>query len=238
MKHVQITPMGKNRIRAYLSRLALFGMLDQAELDALATNVVLVKLSRKMLLISKEQCLNEIYALIEGTMKLYLLSGNGQQRVVRLLQAGDCFGEELLINQRPSPVYVEALSACRVLAIPAPDLLDLLARDKRVALAMVQILSSRVLKLTDDLQGCCLQSALQRIVQYLFELKSRDHSAENRVELPASKVVIASLLNLTPETLSRWLHHLSENGLIRIDRREIHLLDGDGLKAIQNGNSS
>lgn len=44
-------------------------------------------------------------------------------------------------------------------------------------------------------------------------------------ELPASKHVIASRLNLTPETLSRILHGLSESGLITVNGKQITVLD-------------
>ncbi|MFO1371539.1 MAG: helix-turn-helix domain-containing protein, partial [Candidatus Competibacteraceae bacterium] len=44
-------------------------------------------------------------------------------------------------------------------------------------------------------------------------------------ELPASKHIIASRLNLTPETLSRILHSLSESGLIAVKGRRIAVLD-------------
>ena len=44
-------------------------------------------------------------------------------------------------------------------------------------------------------------------------------------ELPASKHVIASRLNLTPETLSRILHGLSESGLIAVKGKRIAVLD-------------
>ena len=43
--------------------------------------------------------------------------------------------------------------------------------------------------------------------------------------LPASKHVIASRLNLTPETLSRILHGLSESGLIAVKGKRIAVLD-------------
>jgi CRP-like cAMP-binding protein len=49
------------------------------------------------------------------------------------------------------------------------------------------------------------------------------------IELPASKHIIASRLNLTPETLSRVLHSLSESGLIRVNGKRITVLDATRL---------
>lgn len=49
--------------------------------------------------------------------------------------------------------------------------------------------------------------------------------------MPASKNVIASRLNLTPESFSRILHHLVGEGLIRVSGRDVEMLDLDRLKA-------
>ena len=50
-----------------------------------------------------------------------------------------------------------------------------------------------------------------------------------RVSLPVSKATLASRLSLTPEYFSRVLHELEARQLIRVDNRDIHILDADGL---------
>lgn len=46
-----------------------------------------------------------------------------------------------------------------------------------------------------------------------------------QIQLPASKHLIASRLNLTPESFSRILHLLTEAGLIRVEKKTILILD-------------
>ena len=53
--------------------------------------------------------------------------------------------------------------------------------------------------------------------------------ADASVSLPVSKATIASRLSLTPEYFSRVLHELEAAGLVRIDKREIHILDAHAL---------
>jgi Mn-dependent DtxR family transcriptional regulator len=52
-----------------------------------------------------------------------------------------------------------------------------------------------------------------------------DTVRECTVVLPATKQVLASRLNLTPETFSRVLRGLSADGLITVDGRRITLHD-------------
>ncbi len=53
------------------------------------------------------------------------------------------------------------------------------------------------------------------------------------VSLPVSKATIASRLSLTPEYFSRVLHELEAEGLVRIDKRDVHILDVHRLSTYQ-----
>lgn len=50
------------------------------------------------------------------------------------------------------------------------------------------------------------------------------------ISLPTSKQVIASRLNLTPETLSRIFHDLTANGLIGVSGKQITINDVKRLR--------
>jgi CRP/FNR family transcriptional regulator, dissimilatory nitrate respiration regulator len=65
------------------------------------------------------------------------------------------------------------------------------------------------------------------LIGYLLQHAPDDDDASNRVEikLPTSKHVLASRLNLTPETFSRILHELSSSGLIEVQGRNITVPD-------------
>ena len=55
------------------------------------------------------------------------------------------------------------------------------------------------------------------------------------LRLPSSKGTMASRLNLTAEHFPRVLHQLSEAGLIRIEKRVIHIPDIQRLRASASG---
>jgi CRP-like cAMP-binding protein len=70
---------------------------------------------------------------------------------------------------------------------------------------------------------------VQRVIGYLLRDIVTDGEAPVTVSLPVSKATIASRLSLTPEYFSRVLHELEAAGLVRIDKREIHILDAQRL---------
>jgi CRP-like cAMP-binding protein len=106
-------------------------------------------------------------------------------------------------------------------------LLRVIDIDPRLARAMLAGLSLRLYELIDDVEAYTTRTAAQRLVGYLLHLSGSGLIAH----LPTSKHVVASLLNLTPETLSRILHSLSEAGLIEVAGRRIVIRDAQGLRA-------
>ncbi|MDQ5908672.1 MAG: family transcriptional regulator, dissimilatory nitrate respiration regulator, partial [Pseudomonadota bacterium] len=82
----------------------------------------------------------------------------------------------------------------------------------------------------EDVENYSLRSSTQRLIGFLLQLAGASTGNATELELPASKQVIASRLNLTPETLSRVLHNLSESGLIRVNGRHIAVPDVGRLK--------
>jgi CRP-like cAMP-binding protein len=87
-------------------------------------------------------------------------------------------------------------------------------------------------RLLEDLEGCCLLSAGERVERYLFQNVRRCERFLNKgqVQLPACKALVASSLNLSAETFSRELHRLAAERLVTIDRRTIHLHDIGALE--------
>ncbi len=78
-----------------------------------------------------------------------------------------------------------------------------------------------------------MRSGPERVIGFLLRIDSPgngDESNETTVKLPASKVTIASRLNLTPEHFSRILHDLSATGLIEVDGKSIHVPDLQRLR--------
>jgi CRP-like cAMP-binding protein len=88
-------------------------------------------------------------------------------------------------------------------------------------------LSMRLHSLIADVESYTLRSSAQRLIGYLLQHSPHEDEAQNRVEirLPTSKHILASRLNLTPETFSRILHELSEAGLIEVQGRNITVPD-------------
>src|SRR5690606_39004237 len=120
--------------------------------------------------------------------------------------------------------------ATRMLAVSSKAVLDLLDTDPSFARRMLANMAIRLRRLIRDVEAYSLRSSVQRVAGYLlYEARGAeargDQRSECTVTLPTRKQVLASRLNIAPETLSRVLRDLSDEGLISVEGRRITLHD-------------
>ena len=77
--------------------------------------------------------------------------------------------------------------------------------------------------------------AEQRVAAFFVDLSTRLAArgfSPDRFRLTMPRSDIASYLHLTPETISRVLHRMQEDGVVLADRRDIVLNDRERLTAL------
>jgi CRP-like cAMP-binding protein len=220
----------------YLSVLPLFNDLKPDELTQLARGCTLRRLERGAMVFRMGDRCDEFHVVVTGQVKLFVLSPNGQEKVVELIGAGQSFGEAIMFTDRPYILSAQSLTDTLLLTVSKQAVLDEIERDHRFALRMLAGLSRRMHGLVHDVEAYALHSGLQRVIGYLLRDQTVDgcEPVEScTVSLPVSKATIASRLSLTPEYFSRVLHELEAAGLIEIDRRDIRIVDAPRLARYQ-----
>ena len=106
-------------------------------------------------------------------------------------------------------------------------------RDPRFAKRMLAGISRRLHGLVRDVDAYALHRGVQRVIGYLLRdvAEGGDNHQTMTVSLEMSKATVASRLSLTPEYFSRVLHELDSACLVRIAKRDVHILDRDRLAA-------
>jgi CRP-like cAMP-binding protein len=213
----------------------LFSDIDPSALESIARGGWTVEKRRATRILGRGDDLEGLYTVFEGSLKLYMLSCSGDERVLRILQPGDTFGEAIMFNAIPSPVFVESLSTVRLGYFPREIIASALSSNPKFTFSMLRNMSMIMSQLIHDLETCCLQNALQRTVNYLLREADAAPPPHVEIQLPAPKAVVASTLNISAETFSRELHRLKGMGLIEINRRTVYLRDRDGLLSAAAG---
>lgn len=222
----------------YLSVLPLFSDMQPAELARLAQGCQLRRLARGDMVFHVGQPCEEFHVTVMGQVKLFALSPAGQEKVIELIGPGASFAEALMFTGKPYIINAQALTDSLLLSVGKPAVLAEIAQDPKFALRMLAGISRRLHGLVHDVQAYALHSGMQRVIGYLLRDQVVEDCATGEVitvSLPVSKATIASRLSLTPEYFSRVLHELEAAGLIRIDKRDIQILDARRLASFQPG---
>jgi len=72
------------------------------------------------------------------------------------------------------------------------------------------------------------------VIGFLLQHEGADDDGKVRINLPANKATIASLLNISPETFSRILHDLTTANLISVQGKEIVINDMEKMRTFGN----
>lgn len=167
-----------------------------------------------------------------GIIKLSLCAAEGDERVLRVVGAGDTFGEPTALLGKPCLYDASALTEAKLVTIPTAAIFALIDSDRRFARRLVMVLAARSFGILAEFEAATTQRGAQRLAGYLESLAGRSAArGVCSVQLPVSKTVVAALLGMKKETLSRLLHQLTAEGIIGVARREIAILDRERLTA-------
>jgi CRP-like cAMP-binding protein len=216
--------------QAFLASLPLFKELSSDELDAIAAGTSILHLPRGEVIFNRGDACQGFYLVVYGQVKLAFISSDGSEKVVEIIGPGFSFGEALMFAERPYIVMAQTLADSMLLHVSTQVVFAEIERDPRFARKMLAGLSRRLHGLVSDLESYSLQSGTERFIGYLLRQDTQHDANGSHVTLPVSKAIVASRLNVTPEHFSRILHDLTEEGLIAVDGREVHILDAERLR--------
>jgi CRP-like cAMP-binding protein len=224
--------MDKTLIAQRLSEFYMFSELQPAQIEQLANGTRLVDIARGAILFNRGDRAHGFYLLLEGQIKLGVISPQGDEKVIGLIQPGQSFGEAALFLERSFPIFAQVTVDAKVLLITRDAIFDILDNDINVVRCMLAGISARNRQLVNVIESISLHNSTQRLIGYLLQI-STESPDPVRVQLPANKLTIASMLNITPETLSRIMLRLHNAGLIEVNGKEIAITNVAGLRTFE-----
>jgi len=216
-----------------LGNLKLFWGAPAALRASLAAQSWALPLMRGSVLVRRGELLPGVVAVAYGALKLRVPANGCQERVVRVVAAGESFGESTAMLGRAAPYEPVALANSKLVVLPAAAIFSLTERDPRLARGMVLALAERNLRLLEALYASAPRRGVQRLASYLDSVAEPvAGNGQCQARLPGTKTLAAAQLGMSKETLSRLLRSLSARGVLRVSRREIAILDRAALQAL------
>ncbi|MEN4903610.1 helix-turn-helix domain-containing protein [Luteimonas sp. TWI1437] len=174
---------------------------------------------------------NAIAAVRAGTIKTYVIDGNGREQVLGFFLPGEVIGLNAIHSAR-YPCNAVALDTVMLCRFSFPMMATLAGRMPGLQRHLFNLLSQDIGKaslLTGNF------SAEERLAAFLVTLSRRFAArgfSATRLRLMMPRTDIANYLRLAPETVSRVLRRMQDDGMLRVDRRDLEILQPVALEAL------
>lgn len=193
-------------------------------------------LEKGEILVTSGDPVAHLVVVARGSLKLVHTSRSGREQVVRVLGPGEFLGEMALFTLARYEGDLVALESAEVCMLPRQAVQDVLKRHHSVALRLVEALAQRQAESEQLIADLGLRDVGQRLVAELLRLAAGEGTVDHlesgvKVHVPVPWAEMAFRLGTTPESLSRRLKSLAQQGLIeQIGTRNIILKDLNGLR--------
>ncbi len=169
-----------------------------------------------------------LHIIERGSAKIYRISPQGRQYIVRILQEGDTFAEVPAFDSGLNPVNVDALETCLVWVIDSELLRGLVMAHPEFAQKVLANFGKMLRNMVHAVSEMAFYQVTHRLARLIGELSQTD--AQGRPAPHLTQEQLAARLGTVREVVARSLKELERSGAIRIEKHSIHIADRSALE--------
>ena len=188
-------------------------------LKDIATHTRLGEFQRGDVLLWEGDPCEGLFILQQGSAKIFRLSPQGRQYIVRILQEGDTFAEVPAFDEGTSPVNVEALETCRTWIIDKNKLHTLVMEHPAFAQKVLVNFGRMLRGMVRMVSEMAFYQVTHRLARLIDTELPQDKSAAWTQEQ------LAARLGTVREVVARSIKELERSGAIKIEDRRIQIAD-------------
>ncbi|SFL08129.1 Crp/Fnr family transcriptional regulator [Halanaerobium salsuginis] len=215
-----------------LKDLTVFQNLDHEELEMFCQNSYARIYEKEEVIFFENDSVKKLYLLVKGKVKLSMLSAEGKEKVLTILQEGDIFGELSLFDEDPHPLTAEVMETARLLVIPWHELEKMIIQKPSLAIKIIEALAKKTRLLTSQVRELVFQDAAGRLASLLSRLAEdfgRKIEDGTVIDLVLTHQEIANLIGSSRVTVTKLINRFIDEGLMTIKKRKIIILDFESL---------
>ena len=159
---------------------------------------------------------NAVFYIVEGWVKLTVVSTNGKEAVVAMLKSGEFFGEACLAGPRVCTATATVLDASTVVRIDRTTMIRVLHNEPTFSELFLSHLVTRNVRTQEDLVDQLFNSAEKRLARTLLLLA---HFGREDTPVPIipkiSQETLAGMVGTTRSRVSFFMNRFKKRGFIK-----------------------
>ena len=219
-----------------LNSIQLFRDLPQDLSNEIRQQVRMREFRRKEFVLHRGSQGDALLMLFTGRLQVIASSESGKEVGINIIEPGDCFGEIALIDGGTRSASVIAMTTSMVGFLPKAEALWLFRHNPLVAERIQRRLCATIRKEIHYRSSLGGSKAFTRIYALLLEgQKAIAAGSQAALEDLPTQQSLASMANVSRETVSRAVGALAKAGIIRKDARRIVVVEPSLLTRLAQG---
>jgi CRP-like cAMP-binding protein len=208
-----------------------FGIAKPDELFSVFDKVYVRNYKAGNVIFSQGSPHEKIYILKEGQAELYQISTDGKRLSIARLIPGSVFGVRGILSQTGLRNFAEAIEDCIIFSITKEQFMTYLKNRPEIPLRMLEAAGENLAFLEERLMKSSFSPIKVRLAYFL--LTNADPISGLITDVTHEE--IGNNIGAIRETVTEILNLMRQKGLVRIKRKQIQLLNWNGLLKILNG---
>jgi len=211
-----------------LSTNPYFQGLGEDLLEELAKDMHLRHYVRGEVIFWEGDVCSGLHIIQQGSVKLFRLSPQGRQHIVRVLQEGDTCNEVPVFDGGTNPVNVEALEDAWVWVLDTNAVEALFLKDAGFMRKTIENLARNMRHLVRMVSEMAFYQVTNRLARLISEIPADELNGESGMRWTQDQ--LGARLGTVREVVARSLRELERSGAIQVENRRITILDAEILK--------
>jgi CRP-like cAMP-binding protein len=209
--------------------LSLLAPLDESQRERLLSRCTSRRFRRRQIIFHHGDPSDGMHLIVSGRVMIRITTSAGEDACLTVSGPGESVGEQsLLVDGGRRSASAIALEPVETRFLPKAAFAALRADDAGLDQVMVQVLTARVLRLTEQLTEALFVPATARALRRVADAAGMYGDGV----IPLTQDEIASMAGCTRPTVNRALRSAADAGVVDLARRRIRVLDLEGLRRL------
>lgn len=218
-----------------LKQMQMFSSLTDADITTFIGKIVIKGFRKNQTVLFEDESNAYMYMLLSGKVKVVQVMEDGKESIRAIHKTGDSFGELSLLDCKTSPAMVVAMEDTTAAIISKENFFTILYNQRKVLDNLLQMFCFRLRDSWERFQMVNFKNASQRVVMVLQQ-QSSEHSEKTAEGIVLkdrfTHQVIADMVSLNRETVTRVIDKLQKDGAITIRKDKKIVLHPSFFKAV------
>ena len=217
-----------------LAGVPLFAGLDAEGLAGLVRGMRVRRFRRAETVFHVGDPGDALFIVMSGSIKITLPADSGDEAILATLRPGDFFGELALLDGAPRSATAVAIEATETYILARDRFRELITTEPVMREALLATLAAEVRRLTHHVEELHFLDITGRLASRLARISAEAGSTRLpdgsiRLAGPLTQGDLAAMIGCTRQSVNKLLGMFTDDGLIRLERDSIVVVDLDGL---------